>query len=64
MSQSDKAVVQSGTEEDTERVVDLNLKTLVGIVEGSATGLANVEELKNLELLEGLSASSLTDETE
>ena len=64
-------VVQSGTKEVTNRVVDLNLETLVGIVEEKATGLANVEEPKgtetrrrrNLEFWEGRSASSLMDET-
>ena len=64
-------MVKSETEEVTERAVDLNLVTLVGIVEGRATGLENVEEqnntearLRNLELSEDRSASSLTDETE
>ena len=68
MSQSDRVVDQSGTEEDTVRAVDLNLDTLVGIEKERATGPANVEQPKStearrwtLELWEGRSASSLMD---
>ena len=56
MRQSDKVVVQSETQENTERVVDLNVETLVGIVKERATGLANVEEQKNTESASGTSS--------
>ena len=71
MSQSDRVVDQSGTEKDTGRAVNLNLKTLVGIVEERVTGPANVGQPKstearrwNLELWEGRSTSSLMEGTE
>ena len=38
VSQSDRVVIQSGMEEDTECVLVLNLETLVGIVEERDTG--------------------------
>ena len=48
MSQLNRVMDQSGTEEDIGRIVDLNLETLVIIVEERATGPANVEQPKSM----------------
>ena len=49
VSQSDRVVGQLWMEEFTERVMVLNLETLVGIVKERDTGFANVEEPKGTE---------------